>query len=406
MNRPENRRTLLFVALCCVCLCSIVGYGLFTARKPTLPSKARPSEATQQLVPTLSPTKPPAPDARASAAPAKPVSDSPSRVDPPKTVVRQEKAHTVTVPTRATAESPFLYFRTNALGPNYGKLTVAPLTGLDQTQYSKELSCDRVHYNGDAGVCLVADRGLFTKYYAIIFDRQLRPVHTLPLGGEPSRVRVSPTGRLAAVTVFLSGHSYASLTFSTQTTIIDLKNGKALCDLETFSVSRDNVPFQSADFNFWGVTFTHNENKFYATLWSNGQTHLVEADLLKRTARVLREGIECPSVSPDNTRIAFKKRSAPGGHVTWRLTLLDLKTMAETALGEVRNVDDQVEWLDNEHILYALSDSETGSSASTNIWKLPASAGGAPQLLLKGAYSPAVVYQHQIPPAEPDSPQN
>jgi hypothetical protein len=261
---------------------------------------------------------------------------------------------------------------------------------LDQPQYSKELSCERVHYKGGSGVCLVADRGLFTKYYAVTFDDQLRPIHTLPLGGEPSRVRVSASGRLAAITVFISGHSYASLAFSTQTTIIDTKQGTVLCDLEQFSVSRDNAPFQSTDFNFWGVTFARDENQFYATLWSNRQTYLIEADLAKRTARVLREGVECPSLSPDNTRIAFKKRLSDR-QITWRVSLLDLRTLTETTLGETRNVDDQVEWLDKDHILYSLSENPNGSSASTDIWKLPTSSDGSPQLFLKGAYSPAIV---------------
>ena len=70
--------------------------------------------------------------------------------------------------------------------------------------------------------------------------------------------------------------------------------------------------------------------------------------------------------------------------------MLDLKSDEETPLGENRSVDDQVEWLDNEHILYALSESEKGSSASTDIWSMPAIAGGTPELLLKGGFSPAV----------------
>jgi hypothetical protein len=249
----------------------------------------------------------------------------------------------------------------------------------------------------------------FTAYSAVRFDEQLRPGWKIKLNGIPSRARVSSSGRLAAITVFLSGHSYTSLSFSTQTTIVDVGSGTVLADLEKFSVTRDGEVFQSSDFNFWGVTFTTDENRFYATLWSNGKSHLVECDLGKRTANVIHEGVECPSLSPDNTRIAFKKRIvAIGAPVTFRISLLNLKTLTETPLGETRSVDDQVEWLDNDHVLYALSEApsgrctstvsvsfdcnvnEKGSGAGTDIWALPAVADGSPQLWLKGAFSPGV----------------
>ena len=142
----------------------------------------------------------------------------------------------------------------------------------------------------------------------------------------------------------------------------------------------------------WGVTFAHDENRFYATLWSLGKTYLVEGDFAKREANVIYEGVECPSLSPDETRIAFKRRTGwIGGPITRRLSLLELKTLAETPHGETRSVDDQVEWLDNEHILYALPENGKSSSASSDIWALPISANGSPQLFLTGASSPAVV---------------
>jgi len=166
-------------------------------------------------------------------------------------------------------------------------------------------------------------------------------------------------------------------------------------NLEQFSVTRDGAEFKSKDFNFWGVTFAQDENRFYATLWTAGNTYLVQADLARRTAQVVHDNVECPALSPDNTRVAFKRRRVggllQGGRITWHLTVLDLKTGVETPLGENRSVDDQVEWLDNDHILYALSESEKGSSASTDVWVLPATANGTPQILLKGGFSPSVV---------------
>jgi hypothetical protein len=303
--------------------------------------------------------------------------------------------------------SNLLYFRTDASADNLGKLAVTSLDALDRISYSSELSCARVHFSGGTGVCLareaVADGekreqvglaflfGLasFTGYSAVVFDEQFRSVaRNIKLNGLPSRVRVSPRGRLAAVTVFLSGQSYAALKFSTQTTIIDVGSGKVLADVETFSVTRNGEPFQSPDFNFWGVTFSHDENIFYATLWSTGKTYLVKCDLAKHAAEVIYEWVECPSLSPDNTRIAFKKRTGfVGGPATWRISLLDLRTLTATPLGETRSVDDQVEWLDNDHILYALTENDK----RRNIWALPVDPNGSPRLLLTGASSPAVV---------------
>ena len=313
----------------------------------------------------------------------------------PKSKGTSEPVGSAAVRSKPEVKPALLYFETNALGANYGKLSVAPLNDLEQRQYATDLLCDRVHFSGGSGVCLHADRGLFTTYYAIGFNDQMRRQWSIKLNGLPSRVRMSPSGRLAAITVFLVGQSYASLNFATQTSILLAATGQAVVDnLEDFSVTRDGVAFKAKDFNFWGVTFAQDENSFYATLWSAGNTYLVEADLTKRTAKVIHSGVECPSLSPDNTRIAFKKREdgglVEGGRIGWRLTVLNLKTGTETPLGENRSVDDQVEWLDNDRILYALSESETGASAITDIWVLPATASGAPQVLLKGGFSPAV----------------
>jgi hypothetical protein len=230
---------------------------------------------------------------------------------------------------------------------------------------------------------------VFTTYSAFKFDGQWNKGWNIELNGEPSRARVSPSGRLAAITIFLSGHSYTSLNFSCQTTILDMATGKVLADLEKFSVTRKGVPFQSPDFNFWGVTFSRDENRFYATLWSRAKTYLVECNLADRSAKVIHEDVECPSLSPDNRRIAFKKRIGVP-RFTWRIHTLDLATMAETQLAEPRSVDDQVEWLDNEHVLYALSQNEKGASASTEIWALPVTGTAGPEILLKGGFSPAV----------------
>jgi hypothetical protein len=54
-------------------------------------------------------------------------------------------------------------------------------------------------------------------------------------------------------------------------------------------------------------------------------------------------------------------------------------------------VDDQVEWLDNNHILYALPDEGPPATIAQDIWIATLDGSAPPQKLLKGAMSPAVV---------------
>ena len=122
------------------------------------------------------------------------------------------------------------------------------------------------------------------------------------------------------------------------------------------------------DFNFWGVTFAQDSNRFYATLASSGVKYLVEGDIDARSARVVATDVECPSLSPDNTRVAYKKAYTDARGLGWHLEVLDLATMAVTPLAtETRSVDDQVEWLDDGHVMYHLP-----SSRGADVWVLGA----------------------------------
>ena len=136
--------------------------------------------------------------------------------------------------------------------------------------------------------------------------RDFKPLHTFNLTGTPSRTRVSHDGRFAAVTVFVTGDSYNSGGFSTRTTLIDLAAEKVIGDLEDFSVIKDDQPFKKVDFNFWGVTFAPDGKKFCATLASGGKIYLVEGNVSARKLHVVREGVECPSFSPDGRTSGFQ----------------------------------------------------------------------------------------------------
>ena len=78
---------------------------------------------------------------------------------------------------------------------------------------------------------------------------------------------------------------------------------------------RDGVRFKAVDFNFWGVTFTSDSNRFFVTLATGGTKYLVEARVDSREGTVLRTGVECPSLSPDNTRLAYKEMIRKDGVV-------------------------------------------------------------------------------------------
>jgi hypothetical protein len=261
---------------------------------------------------------------------------------------------------------------------SYGRIAITTTADRARAR-SSGLRCDRVYFAAGRGLCLDAPgTGVFT---ARILDARLRPRATVRLLGLPSRARVSPDGRYGSVTAFVSGHSYAQGTFSTQTVIIDLADPKNIVDVERFRIRNGGRRMDSSDLNVWGVTFAARSGHFYATAKANGTTHLIEGDVANRTAHTLHDNVECPSLSPDGTRIAYKKVVGSTGGA-WRLYVLDLATMRETALSESRQVDDQVEWLDDRRVLYA---------ADGDVWVAAADGSGRPRRYIAHAESPAVV---------------
>ena len=135
-----------------------------------------------------------------------------------------------------------------------------------------------------------------------------------------------------------------------------------------------------ARFNFWGVTFAAAVTASTPP-WPPGSIHLIEGSLRARRCPHPRRQRRCPSLSPDGTRLAYKRRM-PGRPVTWRLHVLNLSTMNDNPLAETRSVDDQVEeWLDDRHLLYSLEQGDRSSALAgsapspTRGWCRPPAAG-------------------------------
>ncbi len=268
-----------------------------------------------------------------------------------------------------------------AVDPDNPRLNgrVYVLAGGELERPSEDLACERVYFAAGRGICMgVAASGV--DYTATIFDSDLQAIHSLPLTGLPSRARVSADGRYGAMTVFVSGDAYleSSAAFSTRTYVVDMAGGEVLAQLEQFDASVDGKRFEASDFNYWGVTFDpRDSDRFFATLATGAHHYLVEGSVSGRTVKVLRDGVECPSLSPDGTRIAFKSRVGEGDD--WRVRVLDVGTLEDHAVAEDRSVDDQVEWLGDMTLAY---------SDETNVYTVPADGSGEERLLVRDATSP------------------
>ena len=278
-----------------------------------------------------------------------------------------------------------LLFRSTAAA-SYGRAATVERAAAAGPRTVSALDCDRLYAAAGAGVCLRPDGPLAT-YQLAVLDAHLAVRETYPLVGVPNRARVSPSGHVLTWTAFVTGDSYNGGRFSTRVGMLNTATGETVGTLETYAVTRAGRPYRAADLNFWGVTFA-DDRIFYATMSTAGRRYLVVGDVAARTVRTLAENVECPSLAPDRTRIAFKEAIGATPARGWRLTVLDLATMTRTHTAETRSIDDQPAWYDNQSLMYAVR----RAPRAADVWSVKADGTGRAALLIPDAESPAALW--------------
>jgi dipeptidyl aminopeptidase/acylaminoacyl peptidase len=253
-----------------------------------------------------------------------------------------------------------LFFRNLADGPDSGKLAAVPVTDPGAARRVGELHCDRFAAVHGTAICLRLKAGSLPAVTdLIVLDANLRERHRETLPGTPSRARVSPDGRFVNWTLFVTGDSYAAAGFSTRTGLYEVDTGRLVKTIEELAVFVDGKRYFASDVNYWGITFAADGNRFYVTMASKGKTYLIEADYRAYRGTAIAENVECPSLSPDGRRIAYKQKASNG---VWRLAVLDLATRRITHPPDSRPIDDQPVWQDNNTLLYPLRNPTTPST--------------------------------------------
>jgi hypothetical protein len=117
------------------------------------------------------------------------------------------------------AAGPHLLFLQSD-GDTYRRVALTSVDGGSEVLLTP-LQCQRVYQVAGRGLCV----GKSPNGGAYIFNESFEPIHEINIDGLASRARVSPDGRLGAITVFVQGHSYAEGAFSTRTAIVGHDHG-------------------------------------------------------------------------------------------------------------------------------------------------------------------------------------
>lgn len=265
------------------------------------------------------------------------------------------------------------------------KLATISATDPTAPRQAHAADCVRSYAAGDTTVCL-RPKDAWT-HTLVTMNGNLSDLKEYKLPGVPSRARVSASGRMISWTTFVGGDSYTSSGMSTRTGVIDTSNGAYLPSIEHFRVTREGKPYRAADVNYWGVSFAQDDNTFYATLATDGERYLVRGDFAAKSVETLAPNVECPSISPDGTRLAFKEAIDNDPLKGWRISVFDLATKKVTHLSETRSIDDQPAWLDDDTVAYTWR----ATDGVPSIWSVRADSTGKPKKIADNAESPAPI---------------
>lgn len=284
----------------------------------------------------------------------------------------------------------------NATPPASGDLMFVDLTGDQNLVTTVKMSapdgprtvtsqrCQRFYRAASTSVCLRLAGPGPSYEAAVSHDDQI--VKTVPLPGIPSRARVSVSGNIVSWTSFVTGDSYTIPGgFSTRSGVFDMRTGTVTDSIEHFTATIGGKVTTAADINYWGITVGADDNTFYATLATSGRTYLVRGDLTTQRLDEVRQTAECPSISPDGTRVAYKKRPTPSQ--PWSLVVYDLKTRQERTLPGTTGIDDQAAWLDDSTLAYGAAINNQKSA----IYFVPADGSAPARQVIPNAASPVPV---------------
>ncbi|MEV4311918.1 hypothetical protein [Actinocrispum sp. NPDC049592] len=285
---------------------------------------------------------------------------------------------------------------TNAPAPVSGDLMYIDIAnGLDQVTTVKTaqpsgqktvtpLKCQRYYQSGPTSVCLrLAGPG---PSYEAAISKDGKEIRTVPLPGIPSRARVSASGNVVSWTSFVTGDSYSVPGgFSTRAGVFDVRSGEVTESIEHYTATVNGRVTTAADINYWGITVASDDNTFYATLATEGSTYLVRGDLIAKTLQSVRQNAECPSLSPDGTKVAYKKR--PNQTRPWELVVLDLAAKKEQILPGTSGIDDQAAWLNDNTLAYGAAINNQKNA----IYFVPADGSAPAREVIPDAASPVPV---------------
>src|SRR5215208_280561 len=108
--------------------------------------------------------------------------------------------------------APHLVFL-QQVNPPYGQVTVSGLDPASAKSAQTALTCGRIYYAAGNGLCLIQDTSSSdplapSSVSVTLFGSDFKPRHQFTTEGILSRARISPDGKYAAFTVFITGHSY------------------------------------------------------------------------------------------------------------------------------------------------------------------------------------------------------